>query len=442
MTLRGAVHRVSWGLADQAVSSLSNFAVGVLVARTVDPDAFGAFSVAFTTYTIALITSRALASEPFMVRHSATGDAAWLQATRGSSSMALSVGAVAAGVVAMLGLLLGGQLGVALIALAVVLPGLLAQDMWRFAYIAQGRSDRAFRLDLWWLLIVVPGLLVVDASGSDSLAWPIIVWGGAGGLTALGAAFAARSLPTFRAAITWMHDSRDLGWRYVVEALVSLGAIQVATYAVVASSGLAAAGALRGGQLLLGPMQVLLMGIGITAVPEGVRLMGRHGPGGLRRPAIIVSACVAVSTLTWGLVVQSLPDEAGTALLGETWGSARALVMPLALAYAAGSLGLGAGIGLRVLADSRRSLRARSIDATAQVVGGVAGAWQLGALGAAFGLAGGAMLGAAVHWALFLASSRRALPPDVASARSDAVATGHHEPERQVEPPVRVRRRD
>lgn len=442
MRSHGAVRRVSWGLADQAVSSLSNFAVGVLVARTVDPDAFGAFSVAFTTYTIALITSRALASEPFMVRHSGTGDAVWLQATRGSSAMALSVGAVAASVVATSGVVLGSQLGVALIALAVVLPGLLVQDMWRFAYIAQGRADRAFRLDLWWLLIVVPGLLVVDATGSDSLAWPILVWGGAGGLTALGASFAARSLPTFRAAIAWMRDSRDLGWRYVVEALVSLGAIQVATYAVVALSGLAAAGALRGGQLLLGPMQVLLMGIGITAIPEGVRLMGRRGPGGLRRPALIVSLGVAISTLIWGLVVQSLPDEAGTALLGETWVSARVLIMPLALAYAAGSLGLGAGIGLRVLADSRRSLRARSVDATAQVIGGVAGASQLGALGAAYGLAGGALLGAAAHWVLFLASSWQAPPSGQASPRLDAVATGHPEAGREVGPPVRLHRRD
>lgn len=442
MRSHGAVRRVSWGLADQAVSSLSNFAVGVLVARTVDPDAFGAFSVAFTTYTIALITSRALASEPFMVRHSGTGDAVWLQATRGSSAMALLVGAVAASVVATSGVVLGSQLGVALIALAVVLPGLLVQDMWRFAYIAQGRADRAFRLDLWWLLIVVPGLLVVDATGSDSLAWPILVWGGAGGLTALGASLAARSLPTFRAAIAWMRDSRDLGWRYVVEALVSLGAIQVATYAVVALSGLAAAGALRGGQLLLGPMQVLLMGIGITAIPEGVRLMGRRGPGGLRRPALIVSLGVAISTLIWGLVVQSLPDEAGTALLGETWVSARVLIMPLALAYAAGSLGLGAGIGLRVLADSRRSLRARSVDATAQVIGGVAGASQLGALGAAYGLAGGALLGAAAHWVLFLASSWQAPPSDQASPRLDAVATGHPEAGREVGPPVRLHRRD
>ena len=44
--------RFGWGFADQAVSSLSNFLLGFLVARSVDAAAFGAFSVAYATYLV------------------------------------------------------------------------------------------------------------------------------------------------------------------------------------------------------------------------------------------------------------------------------------------------------------------------------------------------------------------------------------------------------
>ncbi|MFP5343070.1 MAG: hypothetical protein ACLGIJ_09115 [Candidatus Limnocylindria bacterium] len=409
MTRLAAARRMSWGFADQALSSLTNFAVGVLVARSVDPESFGAFSVAFTTYTVALITSRALASEPFMVRHSATSNADWRTAARGSSGLAVSVGVAAGILVALIGLLVGGTVGVAFLSLAVVLPGLLAQDMWRFAYIARGKPHLAFILDLAWLALLAPGLLLLDALDSTTLAWPIIIWGGAGGITAAAAHIASRTMPTMWAAIGWIRHHHDLGGRYVVEALVSLGAIQISTYALVAISGLVAAGALRGGQLLIGPMQVMLIGISITAVPEGVRLTRRGGPSSLRRPAVIVSSLMAAATLAWAAIVSVLPEPAGRALLGETWPLAREVVLPLALAYAVAGFGLGPGVGLRVLADARRSVRARTVDAMAQTIGGVAGAWQLGAVGTALGLAGGGLVGATAHWLAFLASVRSAL---------------------------------
>ncbi|HET7017513.1 MAG TPA: hypothetical protein VFI65_26560, partial [Streptosporangiaceae bacterium] len=45
--LRGLGSRFGWGLADQAVSSLTNFAVSLYVARTLGAVQFGAFSLAY-----------------------------------------------------------------------------------------------------------------------------------------------------------------------------------------------------------------------------------------------------------------------------------------------------------------------------------------------------------------------------------------------------------
>jgi len=407
MSRRATIHRVGWGFADQAASSLTNFGVGILVARSVSPEAFGAFSLAYVTYTIALITSRALSSDPFIVRHSATSVEAWKAATRGSSGMALLVGLASAAIVALAGVVAGGTVGAAFLALAIVLPGLLVQDMWRFAFIAHGRSHVAFAIDLIWLALMLPGLLALGAMGSDAVVWPIIVWGGAATITAIGGQIIAGTLPSFRAARAWWRDQHDLGTRYATEALISVGASQLTVFALVTFDGLATAGSLRAAQILLGPIQVVLMGIGITAVPEGIRLVNRSGYGALVRPAVGVSLLMAAATLVWGLLVSSLPDSIGAALLGETWPSAEPLVFPLAVAVAITTLSLGAEIGLRVLADAGRSLRARSVEAAAQTIGGVYGAWRVGVTGSIIGLALGGILGVVAHWSMLRASLRR-----------------------------------
>ena len=48
--IRPFVGRLSWGVADQALSSLTNFAVGIVVARSLGIRELGAFSIAFATY--------------------------------------------------------------------------------------------------------------------------------------------------------------------------------------------------------------------------------------------------------------------------------------------------------------------------------------------------------------------------------------------------------
>ena len=65
--LRGQTsRRLGWGVADQAVSSLTNFVVVLLVARSLGAVQFGAFSLAYVTYGFALNASRGLATYPLM----------------------------------------------------------------------------------------------------------------------------------------------------------------------------------------------------------------------------------------------------------------------------------------------------------------------------------------------------------------------------------------
>ena len=77
---RRVARRFGWGLADQAVSSLSNAALSFYVARELGATQFGAFSLAYVTYSFALNASRGLATDPLLVRFSGARAAAWRRA--------------------------------------------------------------------------------------------------------------------------------------------------------------------------------------------------------------------------------------------------------------------------------------------------------------------------------------------------------------------------
>src|SRR5213078_1807930 len=89
---RQGVRRLSWGIADQAVSSLTNFAVTIYVARVLGATQFGAFSLAYVTYAFALNASRGLATDPLMVRFSGTDLPTWRRAVASCTGTATVVG--------------------------------------------------------------------------------------------------------------------------------------------------------------------------------------------------------------------------------------------------------------------------------------------------------------------------------------------------------------
>lgn len=191
---RAMVGRLSWGLADQAASSMSNFAVGIYVARSLGPAAFGAFSLAWVTYGVVLNVSRGLATDPLVVRFSGVPDASWRSAVVRSSGTALGVGTTIGAACLLIGLALGGSVGPAFAVLGVVLPGLLLQDAWRFAFFAAGTGQKAFVNDLVWGVALVPALVVAAHVGS--VAAFVLAWGASASVAAGTAASSPASGPT------------------------------------------------------------------------------------------------------------------------------------------------------------------------------------------------------------------------------------------------------
>src|SRR5215472_10492 len=147
-----ASRRLGWGLADQVMSSLTNFAVGIYVVHTLGAVQFGAFSLAYVTYGFALNASRGLATDPLMVRFSGTDLPTWRRAVANCTGDAAVVGLAVGACVLAVAAVLDGTARAAFMALGLTMPGLLLQDSWRYSFFALGRGSQAFLNDMVWAL--------------------------------------------------------------------------------------------------------------------------------------------------------------------------------------------------------------------------------------------------------------------------------------------------
>ena len=390
--------RLGWGVADQAISSLSNFALGIFVARTFGASSFGAFTLAFITYTVVINASRGLATDPLLVRHSGDIHRRWRRATSAAAGTALVVGVTVGAVCVVGGLFLPNPVGPVFVALGVGLPGLALQDSWRFAFFARGRGSSAFINDLVWTVLLVLVLVLLHSRGNGSAATCLLAFGGTATLAALIGVVQASILPRPNRAVEWLRTQRELSVRYLIENVSISGASQLRSFVLGAAAGLAAVGYVRASEILMGPFFVVLMGISQVAVPEASRVF-RQSPGRLKRFCFVLGGSQAAAAGAWGLALMVvLPLGPGPALLKELWAPTSQLLPAITLTVAAASFTTAATAGLRAMGLSRRSLRAQLTASASYVIAGSAGAILGGAMGASWGVTTAQCFSALVWW--------------------------------------------
>ncbi|GAB7184187.1 hypothetical protein ATKI12_4018 [Kitasatospora sp. Ki12] len=418
---RGLLGRLSWGLADQAASSMTNFAVGIYVARSLGVTAFGVFSLAWLTYGVVLNVARGLATDPLVVRFSGAPEASWRSAAARSAGAALGVGTVLGAVCLLVGLGLGGRVGAAFACLGVALPALLLQDAWRFAFFAAGAGRKAFTNDLVCGLALVPAMVVAARVGT--VAAFLLAWGAAAAVAAGYGCVQSGLRPRVGQARGWLREQRDLGSRYLVENVSLSGAGQLRAYGLGAIVGVGAVGAVRGAELLLGPFLALLMGLSLVTVAEAARVL-RRAPHALGRFCLLLGGGQAAAALLWGAALLLMPDRLGELVLGGVWHDASRLILPATLGVAGAGLGSGAAAGLRALAAARRSLRCQLFASACYAGLGLGGAAVAGTAGSAWGVAAATACGSAVWWLQLRAALRehhRAPTPGPTPAPEDDI---------------------
>jgi O-antigen/teichoic acid export membrane protein len=405
-------------MVDQGMSSLSNVAVTILVARVLSPDEFGAFSVALVAYQLAVGAVRAVVGEPWLSTHSTHDAARRHRAMSDLVPAALVLSAVCSVVVLVLAAVVGGEAAPALVALAVVFPYLGVQDSLRFVAIVD-RPQVAVASDVAWLVVAV-GLVVAAPSGAAS-EWFVVAWG-VGGAVGLAVALAALRVPlrTGR-AVRWLTTHRVMSAAYFGEYVSARAVGHLVLLALGAIAGLAALGAVRAVQVFYGPLNTLFDGIYLALVPDGARRRDR--PDALVRLMAVATGLITAAAAGWMVVGLVLPDRVGTALFGDTWDEAAGLMLTMGLATVAGSLATGGFAGLRSLGAARKSLRARLYGLPPQLVFPLVGAAAGSAVGYTIGFAAANAVVAAIWWVVFLGALGRGVTTAVDQPRREVQQT-------------------
>ena len=397
------VARAVWTTADQAVSSLANAALTVVLATTVSAAEFGTFALAFSIYSFLVGVSQALGAQIVVIRFSGKPEAERNPAVGLAAGTSLLVGAA--------GLLLLGATSLfdlpspqILIVIGVLLPPLLLQDTWRTILIAGGRPEQAFLNDLLWTalqLVVVPVLLV---SGVVTATPYVAVWGVSALAAALLGVRQVRRRPTMSGIPAWLREHQETSKYLLAQWVAVLGATQVAFVALAAIGTVEAVGALRAALTLLGPLNIIGMAATSFAVPEMVRR--RLDRRQLQLAALALSVGLVLVDALWGGLLLLLPQDAGVALLGETWAGARDALPGMVVFTCAIGATVGAAAVFRAVDQTRYIFYCSAVLGPLMLGLSVAGQLLAGSQGAAWGFALAAVLVIPMNWVLLAGALR------------------------------------
>lgn len=387
----------SWIIGDQALSSLSNAALSILIARVADAEGYGNFAIAFTIYTFLIGISQAVANKPYLMRSAAQPKDVAQAEARGSTGAALLFGLLCAVAVVPVALFLADGTREAVVVMAVLLPGLFVQEAWRAVFVARQRPQAATLNDGVWALLQFASLAVAIALGATEPVSLIAVWALSGWCAALLAVRQGRVHPSPAGGIGYVRRHADISRFLVAEWVTVVGAGQIALLLVGALGSATDVGALRGAQTILGPLNILSMAAMTFAIPEFVRRpwLTRRG---LRLCAIALSAGTALVSLAWGGTLLLLSASGGTALLGATWPAARETLLPMTLWISGLSLSAGPLAVLRARGDARSSFVVNAVLGPLVLAGAIGGFLSGGAPGTAWGMAMAAAVTTPLWW--------------------------------------------
>ena len=321
-------------------------------------------------------------------------------------------------------IVMGGTTGKAFLGLGLMLPGLMLQDSWRYAFFAVRRGYHALINDVLWAVVEIPVLLVLKATGHVNVFWFVIAWGAGAAAGAVLGAFQAKAVPNLNGALSWLRTHRDLGPRFLVENCGGNGASTLQSYIISAFLGLESVGYMQAANMLMGPFRILSYGVGMMTIPEGAALM-RRAPRKALRFCVALSFGQTLLAAVWTVALLiALPLGFGQLMLGGLWEKTYPLVVPTALAVIAGCAGTGAFTGLHAMGAAKRSMRLALANSVIALSVALAGCLLGSILVTLYLIAAAACFGTVLSWWQF----RRAMHESGtirAGGRRDKPSTVH-----------------
>lgn len=398
----GVGRRLTAVTLDQAISSSSNILITIFAARLLDVVSFGLFGVVLLVYMTIQGTSRSLVGEPLLVlpaeAEDRPGEAIGAALILGVALSA--VVAVGAGVVA----IWSGDLGRALLALALCTPLLVLQDVGRYLAFATHRPVRAFALDIVWLGLLVLAVGALSLTGTATLVWFITAWAGSGALAGTLLLWQYRTY-RIRVGLAWIRETWHYSWRYTISFMSRQGSVLVASSAMAGILGARALGAVRGALLLFGP----LVQFQVAAVAAGVTEVARVSPWSpaMRWHVVRSTALTTTAAIVNLALVLAIPNWVGELILGDTWGPTRTLRWPAGVQVILIGLVSGVRSGLLGIRAIETTLRIDIATAVLYVCALVFGALIWDVVGTFWALTGGQATLTLLWWIAYLKHARR-----------------------------------
>lgn len=386
-------------VADQAVSSITNFGALIVAARHLDADSFGSFSTVYVIYTLAQAAIQAHVGQE-LVLHDGPAE---MRLAYSAAGIRFSMIA-GAGLGAVLLLCAGGlpAISASLVPLALCLPLLMAHEVARNGAAVMRAPQLALALDLAWLALMV--LCIAVVTSQTTAQWVIsATWYGSGAVAGMLGFVLLQALKPPHDATPWRYlGKRFLGHRFLLETVAVRGVSQALALLLAALAGLAATGAYRGAATLFGPVNILLTSVSMFGSPRIVERGLRES----RRMLLPLAGALSLLALLLTAVLWGLPGPVGEMVLGETWTSARALIPAFGVQSVALAFSTVYRIALRVVAP-RWTLPLQLATSAATVALFLIGFAYAGVYGAVWGFAGGAVVSAALMvWAYMRAMGR------------------------------------
>lgn len=385
-------------VADQVISSVTNFVPAIVAARVLDPGEFGLFALLQAAYVTAIGAVRSGAVESAVVTSSS------LDAARGIASNVVLWCAAVVGVPL---LLLSPWLPVDVLVVGAALGVMILQDTQRVEALSTGRVNHALASDASWLVLTGAAVAIGSARGLTSDPVTIFALWAAAALPGTIAVYVAQRLwPRWGRAVHFVRaEARTIG-AHSFDWLLRQGAVQMSLYAIAVVAGLAVMGDIRVAQLILGPMNVVFAGVGLAAMPIATRA-ARSSMAEFRGIVGRLALFQGTAPLLFGGLVLLTPQSILEVPFGAQAEGMKPYLLPQVVLLAVSGYASTAQTAMKILQLRRQLIRTRTLTAVLVLASTLLPAlvWQ-SALAALWGMAAGSAL-SAVLWVRVLRSDDR-----------------------------------
>ena len=411
--LRGGTSpRALMTLADEGVASISNFAVGIVVARLSGPAGLGAFALAYSVWILVTLIHRSMITDPMVITGDLRGDQKEEFVRRGFAADVV-LGVMVACIIAAVGtaLLVVGQhtFGIGLLSLAPWILALDLQDYWRQIGFCQGTPKKTLMNDLVFNAVQAVAFGAVFLAGLHSVFAVVSAWG-------LGAAVAALyGLRQFSVRATLRGGWASLWSRWQMsrwlagERTAYWGSSQLYLILAGVLLGPAALGGLKAAQqLMAGATGVITKAGGAVGFPEASRQLAERGSAGLIRVTRFVTAVGVIGASACAIAVLVAAPE----LLRLLYGPAFVTYAPAARIFAVSVVVTTFGTGPFLTLTTTRRLRPLLVVQLGKVALSAAAVCVLATLYGVTGAAASDLLTGSITLAVILvlqSSARRSI---------------------------------